>query len=112
VGSVRVSEASSARVGQNSYSLFRHCQLVYGLTGAYFLVAGLRFHHFGPNPYEAKAYYFYVSINALFLLAILLTGYWLILIRRRGVVLSNYVFSMEILFFVLSSWVPLYFAYV
>ena len=82
----------------------------YGLTGAYFLVAGLRFHHFGPNPYEAKAYYFYVSINALFIFAILLTGYWLILIRRRGVVLSNYVFSMEILFFVLSSWVPLYFA--
>src|SRR5437879_1028949 len=28
VGSVRVSEASSARVGQNSYSLFWHCQLV------------------------------------------------------------------------------------
>lgn len=82
----------------------------YGLTGAYFLVAGLRFNHFGLNPYEAKAYYFYVSINALFLFAVLLTGYWLILIRRRGVVLSNYVFSMEILFFVLSSCVPLYFA--
>ncbi len=82
----------------------------YGLTGAYFLIDGLRrVNHFGlgPNPYEAKAYYFYVSINALFLSAILLTGYWLILIRRRGVVLSNYVFSMEILFFVVSSLVSL-----
>ena len=76
----------------------------YALTGAYFLIGGLRrVNHFGPNPYEAKAYYFYVSINALFLFALLLTGYWLILIRRRSVVLSNYVFSMEILFFVLSS---------
>ena len=79
----------------------------YGLTGAYFLVAGLRFNHLRPNPYEAKAYYFFVSINALFVFAVLLTGYWLILIRRRGVVLSNYVFSMEILFFVLSSLVSL-----
>ena len=83
----------------------------YGLTGAYFLVDGLRrVHHFGPRPYEAKAYYFLVAINALFLVAIFLAGYWLILIRRRGVVFSNYVFSMEILFFVLSSWVSLYLA--
>jgi hypothetical protein len=80
----------------------------YGLTGAYFLVDGLRrVHHFGPRPYEAKAYYFLVIVNALFLVAIFLAGYWLILIRRRGVVFSNYVFSMEILFFVLSSWVSL-----
>jgi hypothetical protein len=76
----------------------------YGLTGSYFLVDGLwRANHFGPYPYEARAYYFLVTINALFLLTIFLTGYWLILIRRRGVVLSNYVFSTEILFFVLSS---------
>ncbi len=47
----------------------------YGLTGAYFLIDGLwRVHHFGPHPYEARAYYFYVSINALFLFAVLLTG--------------------------------------
>ena len=81
----------------------------YGLTGSYFLVDGLwRANHFGPYPYEARAYYFLVIINALFLLAIFLTGYWLILIRRRGVVLSNYVFSMEILFFLLSSLVSLH----
>jgi hypothetical protein len=80
----------------------------YGLTGSYFLVDSLgRANHFGPYPYEAKAYYFLVTINALFLLAIFLTGYWLILVRRRGVVLSNYVFSIEILFFVLSSLVSL-----
>jgi hypothetical protein len=80
----------------------------YGLTGAYFLVDGLwRANHFGPYPYEARAYYFLVTINALFLLAIFLTGYWLILIRRRGVVLSNYVFSTEILFFVLPPLVSL-----
>ena len=79
----------------------------YGLTGAYFWVEGLRLNHLKPNPYEAKAYYFYVSVNGLFLFAILLTGYWLILIRRGGVILSNYVFSMEILFFVLSSLIAL-----
>jgi hypothetical protein len=81
---------------------------VYGLTGAYFLIDGLRrADHFGPHPYEAKAYYFLVTINALFLVATLLSGYWLILIRRRGVVFSNYVFSIEILFWVLDSLVTL-----
>jgi hypothetical protein len=80
----------------------------YGLTGAYFLVDGLRrVNHFGRYPYEAKAYYFYVSINAALLFAYFITGYWLILIRRRGAVFSNYVFSIEILFFVLSSLIPL-----
>jgi hypothetical protein len=83
----------------------------YGLTGTYFLVDGLRrAHRFGPNLYEARAYYFYVAINALFLFALFLAGYWLILIRRRGAVLANYVFSTEILFFVLSSLVSLHLA--
>jgi hypothetical protein len=78
----------------------------YGLTGSYLLVHGLwRAHHFGfgSNPYEPEAYYLYVAINALFLSAIFLAGYWLILIRRRGAVFSNYVFSMEIVFWVLSE---------
>ena len=82
----------------------------YGLTGSYLLVDGLwrgRHFGFGPNPYEAEAYYFDVAINALFLLGLFLSGYWLILIRRRGAVFSNYVFSMEILFFVVSSLVSL-----
>jgi hypothetical protein len=80
----------------------------YGLTGTYFLVDRLwRVPHFGPRPYEAEAYYFDVAINALFVFGIFLSGYWLILIRRRGAVLSNYIFSTEILFFVLSSWVSL-----
>lgn len=63
--------------------------------------------HLWPNPYDARAYYFLVTTNALFFLAIFLTGYWLILIRRRGVVFSNYVFSSEILFWVLSIAVDL-----
>jgi hypothetical protein len=80
----------------------------YGLTGAYFLVDGLRrVNHFGRHPYEARAYYFLVAINALFLVAIFLGGYWLILICRRGVVFSNYVFSIEILFWLLSGLVTL-----
>jgi hypothetical protein len=80
----------------------------YGLAGAYFLIDGLRrVHHFGSRPYEAKAYYFLVSINVLFLVAIFLTGYWLILIRRQGAVFSNYLFSVEILFWVLDSLVTL-----
>jgi hypothetical protein len=77
-----------------------------GLTGAWFLIGTqwrVHVRHLWPDPHDAGAYYFLVAVNALFLLAILLTGYWLILIRRRGVVFSNYVFSGEILFFVLSS---------
>ncbi len=74
----------------------------YGLTGTYLWIAGLWFNHIGPNPFEAKAYYFCVVINGLFLFAVLLTGYWLILVRRIGVVVSNYVFLAELLFFVLS----------
>jgi hypothetical protein len=79
----------------------------FGLTGAYFLLDGLwRVHHFrhlGRLPYEAKLYYFLVTINAIFVFSILLTGYWLIMIRRRGVVFSNYLFSMEILFWILDA---------
>jgi len=87
---------------------FGICNWFFGLTGAYFLIDGLRrVHHFGARPYEAKAYYSLVAINALFLVAIFTTGYWLILFRRRGVVFSNYVFSMEILFWVLDSLVTL-----
>jgi hypothetical protein len=55
-----------------------------------------------PDPYDAGAYYFLVTINALFVVAMFPTGYWLMLIRRKGVVFSNYVFSSEVLFFVLS----------
>ena len=94
--------------GRTLIRSFGIANCLFGLSGTYLLVDGLRrANHFGPHPYEAKAYYFYVAINALFLLAILLSGYWLILIRRRGAVFSNYVFSMEILFWVLSSLVPL-----
>jgi len=81
-----------------------------GLTGAWFLIVTQRrvhARHLWPNSYDAGAYCFLVTINALFVLAILLTGYWLILIRRRGVVFSNYVFSGEILFWVLSIAVEL-----
>jgi hypothetical protein len=49
----------------------------------------------------------YVAINALFLSAIFLAGYWLILIRRRGAIFSSYVFSMEILFWVLPGLISL-----
>ena len=84
---------------------------LYGLTGSYFLLDGLRrANRFGPNLYEAEAYYFYVAMNALFLFVLFLAGYWLILIRRRGAILSNYVFSAEILFFVMSSFLSLHLA--
>ena len=95
------------RILIRSFGIANWC---YGLTGSYLLVDGLwrgRHFGFGPNLYEAQAYYFDLAINALFLFGIFLSGYWLILIRRRGAVLSNYVFSTEILFFVLSSWVSL-----
>lgn len=82
----------------------------YGLTGAYFLVDGVwRVHHFGilghsgRYPHEASQYYFLVTINAIFIISILITGYWLILIRRQGVIFSNFLFLSEILFWVLDA---------
>jgi hypothetical protein len=86
----------------------------YALTGAYFLVDGLwRVHHSGilghsgRFPYEAKQYYFLVIINAIFIFSTLLIGYWLFLIRKQGVVFSNYLFSVEILFWILNAIVSL-----
>src|SRR5450432_1732179 len=82
----------------------------YGLTGAYFWVDGLwRVHHSGflghsgRFPYEANQYYFLVAINAIFIFSILIIGYWLFPIRKRGAVFSNYLFPIEILFFVLNA---------
>jgi hypothetical protein len=77
----------------------------FGLAGAWFLVVTqwrVHVRHLWPDPYDAGAYYFLVTINALFVVAMFPTGYWLMLIRRKGVVFSNYVFSSEVLFFVLS----------
>jgi hypothetical protein len=94
--------------GRTLIRFFGIANWFFGLTGILIVIDGLfRVNHFGPNPYEAKAYYFLVTMNALFLLVILLAGYWLILIRRRGVVVSNYVFSIEILFWVLLIFDPL-----
>lgn len=83
---------------------------LFGLIGAWFLIETqwiVHVRHLWPSPYDARAYYFLVTINSLFVLATLLAGYWLILIRRQGVVFSNYVFSSEILFWVVSTAVEL-----
>jgi hypothetical protein len=107
-------EAAVRDWGQTLIRSFGIANWFYGLTGAYFLVDGLRrvhhsgfLGHSGRFPYEAKQYDFLVTINAIFIFSILIIGYWLFLIRKRGVVFSNYLFSIEILFWVLNAMVSL-----
>ena len=40
-------------------------------------------------------------------MGIFLAGYWLIKVHRRGAVFSNYLFSLEILYFLGSAWISL-----
>jgi hypothetical protein len=79
---------------------------LFGLIGACFLIGTqwiVHVRHLWPDRYDARAHYFLITTNALFVLATFLTGYWLILVHKRGVVFSNCLFSAEILFFVLSA---------
>jgi hypothetical protein len=103
-------EAAVRDWGRRLIRSFGIANWFYALTGAYFLVDGLwRAHHSGflghsgRFPYEAKQYYFLVAINATFIFSIIIVGYWLFLIRKQGVVFSNYLFSVEIIFWVLNA---------
>lgn len=58
-------------------------------------------------PYERTIYLLKTSIGVFFLVGLIFGGYWLLRLRRRGVVLSNVVFSLEILYFLLLPLISL-----
>ena len=98
--------------GRTLIRFFGIANWFYGLIGAYFLIDGEWRHArlrqiLRARPYDSQAYYSLVFINALFLIVLLLAGYWLIRVNRRCAVFSNYLFSFEILYFIGSAWASL-----
>jgi hypothetical protein len=82
--------------------------LVYGLLGMAMLVHELvrvtsRIHNSVAAPYQRAYYGCSTAANGLFLVGLVVAGYWLLRLYRRGAVLSNFVFSFEILYWVLSN---------
>lgn len=92
--------------------LFGVLHLLYGAVGSGFLLDSfyrvLRSNiYFGRFLYERPLYYLALTINTLFILMLLLAGLSLIRFLRRGVVLSNFVFSAEILYWIAFAWLSL-----
>jgi hypothetical protein len=81
--------------------------LIYGAVGIYFLsetfVRTLRAPQLGTYPYERQLFYFDISLEAFFVCALIVAGLWLIRFSRRGVTLSNYIFTIETALFVAES---------
>jgi hypothetical protein len=81
--------------------------LIYGAIGIYFLsgifVRTLRGPQLGKYPYERQVFYFDITLEAFFVCALIVAGVWLIRLSRRGVILSNYIFTIETALFVAES---------
>jgi hypothetical protein len=100
--------------GKALVRVFGVLNLLYGAAGAYFVLDGVvrvsqSVHHFAKFRYEPIAFDTELAINALFLAGLILAGYWLVRLDRRGIVLSNYVFSLEIFFWLATATVDLAF---
>lgn len=93
--------------------LFGVLNLLYGAAGTCYVLDGVVrvsqnvHHHAMFSRYEPIALDMELTLNALFLAGLILAGYWLVRLDRRGMVLSNYVFSLEILFWVATPAVDL-----
>jgi hypothetical protein len=92
--------------------LFGLLNFLYGAAGAYFVLDGLvrvsqRVQHLAKYRYDPIVFDVELAINALLLAGLILAAYWLVRLDRRGTVLSNYVFSLEILFWVVIAVVDL-----
>jgi len=86
--------------------------LIYGVLGTALLLYDLLRYSFRIQnsvrfPYDRAFYELDTAINAVFLVALMLAGYWLLGLRRRGAVLSNFVYSLEIFYLLLSDVVTL-----
>jgi hypothetical protein len=90
-----------------SYSVIRvfgYFNLLFGMTGTVLILHGIpRSHDPGELPYVWFLFYLCTAINLLFLVALMLAGYWLVRLRRSGVILSNYVFSLEIIYWISTA---------
>jgi hypothetical protein len=88
--------------------------LIYGAVGIYFLsdifVRTLRAPQLGKYPYERQVFYFDITLEAFFVCALIVAGVWLIRLSRSGVILSNYIFTIETALFVAESLLSLEFA--
>jgi hypothetical protein len=86
--------------------------LVYGAVGILFQLRGLlRISRvqLDKYPYERPVYYFDVTVEMFFVFALIVAGLLLIRLSRRGVILSNCIFTVEIVLFVAESLVSLEF---
>jgi hypothetical protein len=81
--------------------------LIYGAVGIYFLSQTFlripRWAQLDRYPYERHAFYFDITLEILFICALIVAGVLLIQLCRPGVILSNYVFAIEIALFVAES---------
>jgi len=92
--------------------LFGSLDFLYGAAGIYFVLDGLvrmsqSVQHLAKFRYEPIAFDVELAINVMFIAGLILAGYWLVRLDRRGTVLSNYVFAFEILFWVGTTVVDL-----
>jgi hypothetical protein len=86
--------------------------LVYGAIGTLFLLDALvrisrNNIQFGKYPYERQVYFFNIGLEVLFVGALIIAGVRLIHLSRRGVILSNCVFLIEIASWLAYSWFSL-----
>jgi hypothetical protein len=77
--------------------------LAYGALGTVFLLRALvqisqHSVHFGKYAYERQVYYLNITLEFFFVGALIIAGVLLMRLFRSGVILSNYVLSLEILF--------------
>jgi hypothetical protein len=94
--------------GRTLIRSFGVLHLIYGAVGSLFLL-----HTFlrvlpvgaqlGKYPYERQIYFLNVAVEVSFVSALSVAGLWLIRLFRRGVTLSNYLFTAEIAFWLAYS---------
>ena len=94
--------------GRTLIRSFGVLHLIYGAVGSLFLLhTFLRIlpdsAQLGKYPYERQMYYLSVVVEVSFVSALIVAGVWLIRLSRRGVTLSNYLFTVEIAFWLAYS---------
>jgi hypothetical protein len=79
---------------------------VYGAVGIVFLLQGflgISRVQFDKYPYKREFYDFDVTVEVFLVFALIVAGVLLVQLSRRGVILSNYIFAIEIALFVGES---------
>ena len=79
---------------------------MYGAVGIVFLLQGflgISRVQFDKYSYQREFYDFDVTVEAFLVFALIVAGVLLVQLSRRGVILSNYIFAIEIALFVAES---------